>query len=65
MNWSEVNILGAVISGLGIFLLVYGLILLNNPYTIYISIYIIIIGVILLIVFYFNQRSRIKEMNIP
>jgi uncharacterized membrane protein YesL len=65
MNWSEVNILGAVNSGLGIFLLVYGLILLNNPYTIYISIYIIIIGVILLIVFYFNQRSRIKEMNIP
>jgi MFS family permease len=61
MNWSEFNILSAVNSGLGIFLLVYGLILLNNPNTEYLSPYVIIIGLILLIIFYLDQRSRIKK----
>ncbi len=65
MHWSEINIIGGINSALGIFLLVYGLILLNNPNTWFISPYVILTGVILLIVFYFNQRSRIKNNNHP
>ena len=65
MHWSEINIIGGINSALGIFLLVYGLILLNNPYTLFIGPYVILAGSILLIVFYFNQRSRIKDNNHP
>jgi MFS family permease len=65
MLWSDINIVGGINSALGIFLLVYGLILLNNPVTWFISPYVILTGVILLIVFYFNQRSRIKNNNHP
>jgi MFS family permease len=52
MHWSEINIVGGINSALGIFLLVYGLILLNNPYTLFIGPYVILAGVILLLVFY-------------
>jgi MFS family permease len=65
MHWSEINIIGGINSALGIFLLVYGLILLNNPYTLFIGPYVILAGLILLIIFYFNQRSRIKDNNHP
>jgi len=65
MHWSDINIIGAINSALGIFLLVYGLILLNNPVTLFISPYVILTGFILLIVFYLNQRSRIKKNKHP
>ena len=65
MHWSDINIVGGINSALGIFLLVYGLILLNNPVTWFISPYVLLTGVILLIVFYFNQKSRIKNNNHP
>ena len=65
MNRSDIDIIGAINSGLGIFLLVYGLILLNNPYTWYISACTIIAGIILLIVFFINQRSRINRNKNP
>jgi MFS family permease len=61
MHWREIDIIGGINSALGIFLLVYGLILLNNPVTMLISPFVILTGAILLIVFYLNQRSRIKE----
>jgi MFS family permease len=61
MHWKDINIVGGINSALGIFLLVYGLILLNNPDYRLISPFVILTGVILLIVFYFNQRSRIKK----
>ena len=65
MHWSEINIVGGINSALGIFLLVYGLILLNNPYTLFIGPYVILAGVILLVVFYIDQRSRIKNDKHP
>ena len=65
MHWSEINIVGGINSALGIFLLVYGLILLNNPYTLFIGPYVILAGVILLLVFYIDQRSRIKKDKHP
>jgi len=65
MHWSEINIVGGINSALGIFLLVYGLILLNNPYTLFIGPYVILAGVILLVVFYIDQRSRIKKDKHP
>ena len=61
MHWREINIIGGINSALGIFLLVYGLILLNNPVTMLISPFVILTGAILLIVFYLNQMSRIKK----
>ena len=61
MHWREIDIIGGINSALGIFLLVYGLILLNNPVTMLISPFVILTGAILLIIFYFNQRSRIKN----
>ncbi|MGP8189216.1 MAG: MFS transporter [Methanobacterium sp.] len=65
MQWRDINIVGAINSALGIFLLVYGLILLNNPDYRLISPFVILTGAILLIVFYFNQRSRIKKNMHP
>ena len=65
MHWSEINIVGGINSALGIFLLVYGLILLNNPYSLFIGPYVILAGVILLAVFYIDQRSRIKRDKHP
>jgi len=65
MKWSDLNVVGALNSGLGIFLLVLGILLLNNPANWNIVPYIIFIGVFLLIIFYFNQRSRINSNKQP
>lgn len=65
VKWSEINIIGAINAGLGIFLFVYGLILLNNPNTLYISPLIILAGIILLIIFYFDQRRRLNKNEHP
>lgn len=65
MEWADINIVGAINSAVGILLFVYGLILLNNPITIHLSPYFIISGLILLIIFYLNQRSRIKNNQHP
>ena len=43
MNWSDLNIVGAINSALGIFLLVIGILLLNDPNNWYIAPYPIII----------------------
>ena len=65
MKWSDLNIVGAINSALGIFLLVLGILLLNNPANWNIAPYLIVIGIILLIVFYLNQRSRINSNKKP
>lgn len=65
MNWSDLNIVGAINSALGIFLLVIGILLLNDPNNWYIAPYPIIIGIILLIIFYFNQKNRINANKKP
>ncbi len=65
MHWSEINIIGGINSALGIFFLVYGLILLNNPSTLFMGPYIILVGIILLAVFYFDQQSRINKDKHP
>ena len=65
MKWPEFNVLGAVNSTIGIFLIVVGLLLLNSTNTWSIAPYPIIIGIILLIIFYFNQRNRIKNKKSP
>lgn len=65
MGWSNIDIIGAVNSGLGIFLLIYGLLLLNNPATRLLSILVILIGIVLLIIFYFSQRNRINKNKHP
>jgi MFS family permease len=65
MNWSQINIVGGINSALGIIFLVYGLILLNNSSTLHIGPYFMLEGIILLAVFYFDQRSRIKKDKHP
>jgi EmrB/QacA subfamily drug resistance transporter len=65
MKWSDINVLGAINSAIGIFLLVLGILLLNNPKNWHIAPYITITGVILLIIFYFNQKNRIKDNKRP
>ena len=65
MKWSDIDIIGAINSGLGMFLFVYGLILLNDPSIWYISLTFILIGIILLIIFLLNQKSKIKKNEHP
>ncbi len=65
MKWADLNVLGAINSATGIFLFVMGILLLNNPNTWFISPYPIIIGLILLIIFYFYQKNRINHDKQP
>ncbi len=65
LKWKDIDILGAVNSSLGIFLLVVGIILLNSPSNWYIAPYFIIIGITLMILFYFTQKWRIKGNKVP
>jgi MFS family permease len=65
MKWADLNILGAINSASGIFLFVIGILLLNNPNNWNIAPYPIIIGLILLVIFYFNQKNRIDNGKQP
>jgi MFS family permease len=65
LTWKDINIVGALNSAIGILLFVYGFIVLNNPTTQYLSPYLITAGIILLIIFYLNQRNRIKNGEHP
>jgi EmrB/QacA subfamily drug resistance transporter len=65
IKWRDIDILGAINSSLGIFLLVVGVLLLNSPSTWNIAIYFMIIGIVLLIIFYLSQVRRIKLSKMP
>lgn len=65
MKWADLNVLGAINSASGIFLFVIGILLLNNPNNWNIAPYPIIIGLILLIIFYFYQKNRITNDKQP
>jgi len=64
-EWSDFNISGAVFSASGLFILVMGVLLLNDPTNWDLVPYFIIVGIILLVIFYWNQKSRIKEGKSP
>ncbi len=65
MKWADLNVLGAINSASGIFLFVIGILLLNNPNNWDIAPYPIIIGLMLLIIFYFYQKHRINHNKEP
>ena len=65
MNWNDLNIVGAVNSALGIFLFVLGILLLNNPNNWNIAPYPIVIGLILMIIFYYDQKNRMNHNKPP
>ncbi|MEN6553412.1 MAG: MFS transporter, partial [Methanobacterium sp.] len=65
IKWREIDVLGAINSSLGIFLLVVGVLLLNNPSSWNTAILSIIIGIFLLIIFYFTQKRRIEGNKMP
>ena len=65
MKWAELDVVGAINSALGIFLFVIGILLLNDPKNWYIAPYPIIIGISLLIIFYFYQKNRMNHNKEP
>ncbi len=65
MKWSDLNVIGAVNSSAGIFLFVLGILLLNNPMNWNIAFILIVVGIILLVIFYLNQRSTINKNQTP
>ena len=65
IKWRDIDVLGAINSSLGIFLLVVGVLLLNSPSSWNTAILFIIIGVVLLIIFYFTQKRRIEGNKMP
>jgi EmrB/QacA subfamily drug resistance transporter len=65
MKWGELDVVGAINSALGIFLFVIGILLLNDPKNWYIAPYPIIIGIFLLIIFYFYQKNRMNHNKEP
>ena len=65
IKWRDIDVLGAVNSSMGIFLLVVGVLLLNNPSSWNTAILSIIIGIFLLIIFYFTQKRRIEGNKMP
>ena len=65
MQWSDLNIVGAVNSSVGIFLFVLGILLLNDPSNWNVALVLIVVGMVLLVIFYLNQQSRIKRKKTP
>ncbi len=65
MKWPDFDVLGAIYSASGIFLIVMGILILNHPQNWNIALYFMIAGLTLLIIFYFNQNKRIKQNKSP
>jgi EmrB/QacA subfamily drug resistance transporter len=65
IKWKDIDIFGAATSISGIFLLVEGVLLLNHPANWNIAPYFIIIGIIILIIFYFSQKMRMAKNKNP
>lgn len=65
LKWKDIDIPGAILSSSGIFVLVIGILLLNNPQNWLIAFISIAIGIILLIIFYGVQRYKISKHKSP
>lgn len=65
IKWSNFDFAGALYSASGIFLIVMGILLLNDPQTWNLSPPIIIAGMILMFIFYFNQKKKIHGDKSP
>ncbi len=63
--WADLDIWGVVLSATGLFLVVLGILQLNNVNNWYLVPYLIIIGILLLVVFYLWQNRRIKQKKTP
>ncbi|MCE5213973.1 MAG: MFS transporter, partial [Methanobacterium sp.] len=64
-SWGELDIWGVVLSATGIFLVVLGILQLNNTDNWYLVPYLIILGLVLLLTFYLWQKRRIKQDKNP
>ena len=78
LKWSDINIKGAVLSAAGILIIIIGVLQLNapaswvnysgtiiNPLGFAVAISMIVIGVLLLVIFFFYQRKHIKQGKTP
>ena len=65
MKWGDLDISGALLSAAGIFLIVLGILMLNDLSKWKIVPLLIIPGLIMLIGFYFSQKRRIKNEKEP
>lgn len=65
LTWKDLDIWGSLLSVSGIFLLVLGILELNNLKRWDLSIYTLILAIIILIIFYWWQKKRIKQGLYP
>ena len=65
LKWKDIDIPGAILSSSGIFMLVVGILLLNNPQNWIIAFISVIIGIILLILFYWVQKYKMSKNKSP
>ncbi len=65
LSWRDLDIWGAILSAGGLFLLVLGILQLNNINRWYLVPYLIISGLILLAVFYMWQKRRMEQNKSP
>jgi EmrB/QacA subfamily drug resistance transporter len=65
MERSDIDVLGAILSAVGIVVLVLGVLLLNSFKTWGYAPYCMGAGILILIVFYFYEKSRIAQNKIP
>lgn len=65
MDWHQLDLKGAATSSAGIFSLVLGILLFNNLKTWNLAPYAITIGVVLLLIFYLDQKKLIKQGKSP
>lgn len=65
MKLSDLDKLGALLSSLGIFLFVLGILSLNSVNNLIISPFMIGSGILLLIIFYFKEKNVLKKDKIP
>lgn len=65
ISWKDLDILGSILSALGIFLVVLGILQLNNVNDWYLFPYLTITGIILLLTFFWWQKKRISQNKSP
>jgi len=65
ISWSDLDIWGSILSAAGIFIVVLGILQLNNLKNWYLVPYILVIGIILLLAFYFWQNRKIEQNKSP
>ncbi len=65
LSWRDLDIWGSVLSAIGIFLVVLGILQLNNIYNWFLAPYLLITGAVFIVAFYLWQKDRIRKNKSP